>query len=78
MQHRKNAETLDAVKRERESYSLYTTKKLFMQKMLSTNQTKSNSTYTELNSQIGFICVAQNTINKIGYVLETKKLELSF
>ena len=77
MQHRKNAETLDAVKK-RESYYLYTTKKLFMQKMLSTNQTKSNSTYTELNSQIGFICVAQNTINKIGYVLETKKLELSF
>ena len=63
---------------DRESYSLYTTKKLFVQKILSTNQTKINSTYTELNSQIGFICVAQNTVNKIGYMLKTSKLVLSF
>mgnify|MGYP001852830565 CR=1 FL=1 len=47
---------------------------------ISTFLQKRENEYSKLISQIGFICVAKNIIdkNRIGYMLETGKLEKCF
>ena len=78
MQHKENVVTLETVERERERERaiLYKMWQNLTHKLCSTTKIQKISTYVELNSQIGFVCVAENNI--IGYILETKKLTRSF